>query len=1282
MNRILILFALLCALSGLTAGITVLEQSRDQLLLEFRLDQYELVRQGDFIRVSAPGLNYGSETGAPQLPWAEAKIAVPPGGSLRITVLSSSQRTEQLELPLLPVPRMEQNEISEAFYEPDPGLYQRPAPPLASALERTGFRGLEFVPLLLQPFAYDGQRSLRITEQALLKVVIEGDTQIRNAWPRDDLADLMLDGLLNPDQARAWKSDQRYDVHYADFARSDYWLRLETDRDGMYKITPEQLEGFPVADIDPRSFRLFSNGGVLLPFVVNNPGNQFRELPIHVAGEEDGSFDASDYIVFYGTNRDGNIKNQSLQSNATYYNPYSSNTVYWLTFGGEFTAPPLRMQTGATQTSWTNVVSSYRDQVRLEKESQRREIYGFDWYMTRLFGSSTAEYQFELELSDVEPGTQQDLSFKIRQEEGGNNIWHNISVYVNNVPVPADTTGSLIFSWFGSGAYTFSKQVSSFVSGTNLIRLKVQRNQTDNLFLDWITVDYTRQLNVASGPLWASPPAFNYNVSLRYDLTGSATARVYKISALDQVAIVPLQSDTSGSYFVASALVDGRFAISADAQLYTPTNISGLQPRDLTDSATQADNVIITPDEFFDQAQSLADIYWQDLSRRSLVVRQSEIFDQFNGGHPDPVALRQFLRYAYQDYAEPKLSSVTLLGLGSIDWRNNSNQAAAKNRIMVFQKGELTSDDYYVMLTQSFYPELAIGRYPVSSTAELNNMISNFRNYHRDPQGGWWRNSMVFLGDDLYNGSQNVYENNHTQETQEAADIVHPSILVDKIFAWEYPYDEYQNKPSARDDMLAAVNAGTLVWLYTGHGAYDNLGAEDYFNGASDLGRFQNQDKLPVFMAASCSVSHFDYWGYESLAQKLVLMNNLGAIASYSATRLSNSSQNSAMIKLLLDNLANKRNPLGYSIARAKFQFTQGVENDAVYVLLGDPLLKSIPPVRDSVMSVGPEGDGAGGDTLYARQLVAFGGSFDPSAYSGTAEVRIFNPETGYNLDWETHVTHRGATLFNGSVSVASGQYSGQFIVPDDVVSGETGLAVAYLWDPGLKQDYVNFRHPLALDDQAVGAANPDAPEIKIYLGNLDFRPGDTVGTSPLLLARISDSNGINITGSSGHNILLILDNALQPIAVTSHFQYDLDSYTQGLLTYQLAGLAEGPHTLQVVAFDNFNQPSVASTNFTVKKTGVLSLERFLIYPNPMQDSASFTFMLSRDSDLDIDIFSLTGKKIHSFKAMGKSGFNAVKWNGRDARGDRLANNTYFVRIRARAEGSQVEKTERLVIYN
>ncbi|MGC9362436.1 MAG: C25 family cysteine peptidase, partial [Candidatus Syntrophosphaera sp.] len=682
-------------------------------------------------------------------------------------------------------------------------------------------------------------------------------------------------------------------------------------------------------------------------------------------------------------------------------------------------------------------------------------------------------------------------------------------------------------------------------------------------------------------------------------------------------------------------------------------------------------------------AQSLADMYWQELGTRSKVVRQSDVFNQFNGGHPDPAAIRQFLRYIWQEYPEPHLGSVTLIGLGSIDWRNFSGQAGAKNKVMVYQRNNtIASDDYFVMLTQAAHPELAVGRYPVSSEAELDNMLSNFQNYTRDPQGGWWRNWMVFLGDDLFNGSSSAYENIHTRQTQDAADVVHPSVLVDKIFAWEYEYDEFQNKPDARDDMMSAINDGRLVWYYIGHGSFDKLGAEDYFNGASDMGRFDNPNKLPLFMAASCKVSHFDYWGFESLGQKTVLLNNLGAIASYSATRVSAPYNNAPMMQFVLEGLANGRNPIGYSIMSAKILYTQSNDNDATYVLLGDPLLRIVPPVRDSVMEVSGTSLKARDETLYARELATISGSFDPSSYDGTCEIRVFNTETEYDLDWQTHVSHRGAPLFKGTASVEGGQYGSEFIVPDDAITGNTGLIVSYVWDPSSRQDYVNFLHPLSLSDEAATIDNPDAPDIQLYLSSMDFRPGDAVGPNPFLYAKISDSNGINVTGSSGHNILLILDDSLQPVPVTEYFSYDLDSHTQGLLTYPLSDLEEGPHTLQLIAFDNFNLPSVATTEFVVKKTGELSIERFLIYPNPMQSETSFTFMLSRDCDLDIDIFSMSGKKIQSISAPGRQGFNQIPWNGRDRMGDRLANNTYFVKIRARAEGLKAEKTEKLIIYN
>ncbi len=1280
MKKVLALLALTLLIAVASGSVRVLERTPSQLLLEYRLDGFELGEVDDHVRLEVSGMDHEIVPGAPLLPLDEIKIGLPPGARVRAQLVSSQQRQLTLARRLLPVPEVQMNQsISEHQYRIDESLYLAGPRPLLTLLETSSFRGVGFVPLEIRPFGYDGRFGLSVTDQALIRIDIDGDTSFRGLPLPDELTDMFIAGLVNPDQARQWQNPIRDGIYFADFSRADYWLRLETESEAMYSIGPEQLAGFPLADIDPRSFRLFSNGGTLLPFTIVNPGNEFMEIPIRVTGEEDGSFDPGDRIVFFGSTRDGIDKNISLQNASTYFNPYSGNMVYWLTFAGEFGGDPLRMETLPLQTTWTTQTSSFRELTRLESESQRRDIIGFDWYMTRLFGNANADYEFELFLPDLDPSQTQFLSFAIRQEDVDTSIWHNINVFVNGVPVLADTLGSTTFSWRGTAEYLFYKEASGFISGENTIRIRVLRNSTDNLFLNWITVDHTRLINKGQGQNAINQKTLNYDVPVRYDLSGSANTRVYRVNGFADVKMVPLQGSGGANYFVSEGDSDTRYWLSADTEFLVPVNFSLLEPADLTGIQAQYDNIIITADEFQTQAQSLAEMYLQDLGKRSLVVTQSEVFNQFNGGHPDPAALRQFLRYAWQNYPAPRISSVTLLGLGTIDWRNFSGQASAKNKIIVYQRSMISSDDYFVMLTQSAYPELAVGRWPVSNATELANMLSNWQNYVREPQSGWWRNSALVLGDDLFNGSSTAYENIHTRQTENAGNVIHPSLLTDKIFAWEYEYDEFQNKPEARDDMFAAINEGRLIWYYIGHGQFDKLGAEDYFNGASDMGRFNNPNKLPLFMAASCKVSHFDYWGFESLGQKTVLMNNLGAIASYSATRVSAPYSNAPMMEFLLDNLTNGRNSLGQSIMMAKIQHTQSNDNDATYVLLGDPLLRVVPPLRDSLMTV--VGQTHEQETLHARELATLTGGFSPSLASGTAEVKAFNTKTEYDFDWQTHVTHRGAPLYSGSATVESGAYQSSFIVPDDVISGETGLIVSYLWDPVLKQDYTNYHHPLSLSDAAVTAENLDAPEINLYLGSYDFRSGDTVGTSTTLYARISDSNGINLTGSSGHNILLILDNALQPLPVTEFFSYDKDSHTAGLLTYPLAGLSEGPHTLQIIAFDNFNLPSVASADFTVKDSGELAIESFLIYPNPMQNSTSFTFMLSRDCDLSIDIYSISGKKIHSFDAWGKQGFNAIPWDGRDQRGDRFANNTYFVKLRASSDGLRAEATERLVIY-
>jgi len=135
-------------------------------------------------------------------------------------------------------------------------------------------------------------------------------------------------------------------------------------------------------------------------------------------------------------------------------------------------------------------------------------------------------------------------------------------------------------------------------------------------------------------------------------------------------------------------------------------------------------------------------------------------------------------------------------------------------------------------------------------------------------------------------------------------------------------------------------------------------------------------------------------------------------------------------------------------------------------------------------------------------------------------------------------------------------------------------------------------------------------------------------------------------------------------------------------LIYPLKDLSEGMHTIQIIAFDNFNMPAVATTTFVAKKSSELAIENLLIYPNPISKDGHITFMLSMDAEVNIGIYTIRGKRIANIKIYGKQGFNKVYFNGRDDKGDALANNTYFVKVQARSySGKKVEKTEKMVIF-
>src|SRR5690606_29576121 len=89
------------------------------------------------------------------------------------------------------------------------------------------------------------------------------------------------------------------------------------------------------------------------------------------------------------------------------------------------------------------------------------------------------------------------------------------------------------------------------------------------------------------------------------------------------------------------------------------------------------------------------------------------------------------------------------------------------------------------------------------------------------------------------------------------------------------------------------------------------------------------------------------------------------------------------------------------------------------------------------------------------------------------------------------------------------------------------------------------------------GPADNTGPGIRAFLNDEMFVNGGLVNQDPLLIVKLVDSSGINISGTGiGHELLATLDNDNDKYFILNDFyQADPDSYQSGVARFQLAGL-------------------------------------------------------------------------------------------------------------------------------
>ena len=1284
---VLISFSLMNAVN-----VKYTELNQNKYIIDFDNKDFDISEDGEFTVIKSDIADYDNIPGKYYLPYITKITAVPPGGTISYRIIDQQKKSVKINLPLQPHPELKiEDEYSVTpVYEIRDEMNEKTSNLIEIGSKRV-FRNTECVPVEIHPFQYNrNSNTLDVYTGVSIEITISGGSRsYSKGRVPDNVIDMAANNFVNPEGLRLWNTDRESEVEHLNFKDHNVWYKIEIDNTGIQKITYNDLNNVitNLSDKDPAEFRIFSNSGRQMEIVNENTENvnnglPVEEIPLYIAGEDDHSFDSGDYILFYAENRDGS-KNLNDYS---YFNPYSANGVYWLLLDAD--SEPAERIESMQIASESSVQETHTKVYRYEKESVEYYYNKLEWYSDNFayLGNLTSNYDYSVPVKDIVSTESQKLEMRFRQEEDSNsNYRHKIEVFSNENQIFGESTFEGIISTTNS--IRFIKEGDLLTEGSNDIRFKLSRGYKISIYLDFFEFSYKQNLVKYPNEIFVLNNKDYNSISNEYRFSGTPDSdmMIFEIDSFHEVVLRPYETTSAGFKFSGNA--EQNYYILNKDQAENVASITRYQPEDLTEGTENIQSIILAPEEFLDQGERLIDIYNSAMGINAKVVDQQKVFDQFNCGMPDPVAVQLYCKYLLETHNQ--LESIVILGAGVKDWRNFSNSSNTEKRriiIPVLTNGITASDDFYTFLENNSEASIMTGRYSAISESALEKMIDKTENYFLKRTPGLWRNRCLVIADDQYNGGS-VDQVYHTENAEENCTTINRSVMINKIYSVEYELDEFSHKPQVRDLIVDAVNEGYLYWYYNGHGSESSLGDEKYF-AVSDLSRLDNIEYLPVFMAASCSVGLFDKYSGLSLAELIHELPSGGSIASIAASRPTAGGANTTFFGSVFRKAVNERKTIGQTM----FEIKSGASTRSqvlYYQLFGDPYTPSYPPQKFNSVTFSAQSD-----TIKALSKASIRGDFGGASVSGEATVFVLDTDvsTIYRTPNDAVTYYKnGNALYRGTIDVENGEFNNiEFYVPNDIYGGDLGRVIVYIEDENTKEEYISYNPQVIFRGQDTGSVNTDQPEIKIWFENRDFQAGQSISGSPLLIAEISDSNGVNILSKPGHKILAGFSGYTDLWDVTDDFYYYNNSYTKGELKTRLENIPAGKQEFYLIAFDNFNEPGFRKIDCNVsasESTDDISITDLLPYPSPAtgEGDFNFTFVLSEKASVTIKIYTLTGKKIKTIDDLEDfaSGYNQIEWNLRDDDGDEIANNTYLYKVIATSveTGKKTEKLGKLPVY-
>jgi hypothetical protein len=1148
----------------------------------------------------------------------------------------------------------------------------------------------------------------------------------------------LLSFTVNYNYGRAPQSNVRMVITNSVLATGN-WFRFKIDKTGIYKVDKNFLNslGMNTDGVNPQNLKIYGHGGKPLP--LQNDQNTIFDLPenaIQVIGEEDGSFDGSDYILFYGIGNFG-----FDQENDSNLNPYSDEAYYYVTIGE---TPGLRVQPMVEPTGNANLnITSFHDYLYHEEDEFSPAKVGRWWFGNRFDIESEQQYEFFF------PNIVSGSTMKVRIRAGAaSEVSTSIAASVNATSVDPLQFGAINDPLLLTTDETFVEVSASGETVTIDLVYNNSGNPSSIGYLNYIGVEALRSLTGVDGQL-----SFRNT-----DVATVSGIGEYQISNASQFSQV---WDVTNSQFITSKQNEGNastmslkailgevreyIAISPN-DYFTPTtgtfsqvanqNLKGSIFKDATGNFKDVDYLIIAPPILIQPALRLANHHKNTTGLNVKVVTTDKIFHEFSSGIQDISAIRNFVRYVYENASskDKRVKYLCLFGDTSVDYKNrlpgNNNMVPTYHFLPPQATGGVStfttfmSDDFFgmmdpnegTMLNGSNNLDIAVGRIVADEVSLANTVVDKIIEYSSKDSYGNWRNNFVLVSDDV----DEVYEYEALEVTlNDIGDQItaeKPYINVRKIHT-----DAYQQETSAGGNRYPEVNeafvngieVGALIVNYFGHGGEDGLAKEFIFT-QQTAQNLQNKDKYTCFVTVTCEFTKFDNPQRVTAGELVYWNKDGGAVAMITTTRSVGVSLGVDFSVILAQDLfgfgLEVPVPPAEAVRLTKNAISSNT-NKRVIFYLGDPAMRlAFPKQRVRLTTLNDQPISQIADTLKALSKVKFTGEvLDTegnliSNYNGIVQAKVFDKDLQRQtlgndgvrddntnelliLDYKT----LGEILFNGQATVENGKFEFEFVVPRDIqIPVGNGKVSLYAERNGVSEDQTGFNL-----DILVGGLNENAPSdtqgpfINLFMNDESFVSGGITNDSPILIAKLEDENGINTASGIGHDLIAILDGDEEnPFVMNEYYLADVDDYSKGESNFKFRDLEEGLHTLTVKAWDVYNNSSTAEIQFVVAGDDKLKIDRVLNYPNPFVNYTEFWFNHNRPFEpleVQVQVFTVTGKVVWTQnQIVNTDGFlsREIVWDGKDDFGDRIGKGVYVYKLTVKSTltGNRVEKFEKLVI--